>query len=89
MKILVTVPFIVLGVILALAGAAPVVHAEGGGIRFDWTITLGQLISALLLAGAILAGYTRLIVRLERLELQVSTMWRAWVEDHRRKEEDQ
>lgn len=81
MKILATVPFIVLGAVLALAGTVPVASPEEGGFRFDWTITLGQLVSAILLTAAVVGGYARLMTRITAIEVKVSAMWHRFIEN--------
>lgn len=80
MKIAGTFFAVVLLGVFALASGAPAnpPPAEVGyGLRFDPTITLGQIISAGLLAGVVIGGYVKLVTRIHLLEFKVDLIWRA------------
>ena len=52
-----------------------------GKIRFDPTITLGNIVGIVLLVLAIVGGCTRIEQRFTILETKVDAMWTNWVKD--------
>lgn len=79
---------VLLGV-FALVGGAPANPgpAEGGySLRFDPTVTLGQIISAILLAAVVIGGYVKLVTRIHLLEFKVDLIWTRTVENDRKEE---
>lgn len=59
-------------------------HGRRGGDVIDPTITIGNLleVAAIVLGGA--AVYIRLVERLARIEVKVSTLWTAFVARRRK-----
>lgn len=60
-------------------------------MQWDGTVTLGAVINAVVLLGAVLASYIRISDRLARIEEQVKPMWAIFAErraPHVRKDAD-
>jgi hypothetical protein len=47
-------------------------------MTIDWTLNVGTLVSALIVAGAIIGAYVSLRERIVRLETKVDTLYRWW-----------
>lgn len=62
-----------------------------GGLQFDPTVTLGNLLTIgaflLSLVAAWASFRARIEARLAVIEVKLDTIWRAWVQDHRRSDE--
>lgn len=74
------------GVLIALTGIADgptraASASETGGVRFDPTVTLGHMLSALLIVAAVLGTYLRLRVDMTEIRTKVDAMWTKFIRD--------
>lgn len=53
-------------------------------MRFDLTITLGNIVQLATILGALFVGYGKIRDRLVRIETQVEPLWGQFVERRRR-----
>lgn len=85
---------LVVAVLLAAPVATPVAGYESpgiqaavdGGLRFDSTVTLGNVLTAAVFIVSLVAAYAGFKARLAVIELKLDTLWRAWIREYRREE---
>ena len=72
-----------IGIVIALTGVADgqTPMSGTGGIRFDPTITLGHILSALAMIAVVVGGYMRLKMDITEIRTKVDAMWAKWVRD--------
>lgn len=92
--VVVIVAFLAAAFFLAAPVAVPfsgdenpnVAAAREGGIRFDSTVTLGNLLTAAMFVSGLIAAYAGFKARLAVIEVKLDTLWRAWIRNHRKEE---
>lgn len=83
--------FLAVALLLAAPVATPVsgenpsvAKSQESGLRFDSTVTLGNVLTAVAFLIGLLGAYAAFKARLATLELKVNTLWEAWVENHKK-----
>ena len=70
-----------IGIVIALTGVADgqTPMSGTGGIRFDPTITLGHILSALAMIAAVAGAYMRLRVDMTEIRTKVDALWQNFI----------
>ena len=90
--LLTVVSFLSVALLLAAPVAMPVSGFENpgmtkgqeGGLRFDSTVTLGNVLTAVAFLVGLLGAYAAFKAKIAVIETKVDVIWQAWVDDHRR-----